>query len=242
MSPHRPSGPRGVNHPNFTRISPTIYRLRDPTYPIHTTLHVAQIAEFLKFDEEICLYHDSSRFKSYPAGYPKFSRIWNDGAPDNDSCHFSTLFLADDVKDNDAEPSDCPVRLSDFYITAAQAGLDPDDTQRSSTTSEDAAIVHEYVSLMAAKQKRQREYVEERCQQRVRAFDSGKLSHSRVPNRPPPQHSSKKRNKKSGLAQRVTTAPSDNITTPETSQTSPEGTVLINPTTPVVPMEVQVAN
>lgn len=237
MAPSRHSGPRGVNHPHFTRISPTIYHLKDPTYPISTTLHVAQIAKFLKFDEEIRRYHDSSRFNSYPAGYLEFTRIWNDGVPDSDSRRFSVLYLQDDVKDNDTEPSTCPVHLSDFYITAAQVGLDPDENQQSSTASEDAAIVHEYATLMAAKQKRQREFIEERRLQRVRAFDSGKLPPFRASDHPPFQHHPKKRTKKSGLTQRLNTTPSNGFTTPKTSSTPSDNSVPVNLTATTTPME-----
>ena len=241
MSPsHHHSGPRGVNHPSFTRISPTIYRIRDPTYPISTTIHVAQIAEFLKFDEEIRRFHHSSRFNSYPAGYLEFARIWNDAAQDDDPRRISTLILEADIKDNDAEPSQHPVHLSEFHITAAQVGLDPDDTQRSATSAKDAAIIHEYASLMADKQKKQREFVEERRQQRIRAFDSGKLPPFRPPERITAQRLPKKRAKKSGLTRKNTTHPSNPSTAPDASQTPLESSIPVNPPAPTVPMETAV--
>lgn len=235
MSPPRHSGPRGVNHPNFTRISPTIYRLRDPTYPISTTIHVAQIAEFLKFDEEIRRFHHSSRFNSYPLGYLEFTRIWNDGVPDGDPRRISTLLLVEDIRNNDAEPSQHPVHLSDFHITAAQVGLDPDDPRRAVTSSQDAAIVHEYATLMADKQRKQREFVEERRQQRIRAFDSGRLPPFRAPERAATQRLPKKHAKKPGMTKR-STPPSEHTTTSETSPTQPEGAALGNPAS-TIPME-----
>ena len=48
----RPALP-SVAHPSFTRITPTSYLMRDPDYPVHTTIHVGQITEYLQFDEQL---------------------------------------------------------------------------------------------------------------------------------------------------------------------------------------------
>ena len=170
----RQSGPRGVAHPFFTRLSPTIYRLRYTDYDISTTVHVSQIAEYLRFDEEIRKHHKTCRFTSYPLGYLEFSRIWNEGAPPNESRRVSILRLADDSRDNEIEPSDNPIHISDFHITAAQVGLTADDEFRPSLASQNN-IAHEYANLMAEKQRRQREFIEERRQKRIRAFDNGHI-------------------------------------------------------------------
>ena len=42
---------RGVDHPHFIHVSPTLYLMREPDYALQTAVHVGQIAEYLKFDE-----------------------------------------------------------------------------------------------------------------------------------------------------------------------------------------------
>ena len=56
----------GVKHPLFTRISPTVYLIKDHGYAINTTVHITQIAEYIQFDEELCTYGSKSDFNSFP--------------------------------------------------------------------------------------------------------------------------------------------------------------------------------
>lgn len=242
----RASGPRGIAHPYFTRLSPTVYRLRYIDYAISITVHVSQIAEYLRFDEEIRRYHKNSQFNSYPLGYLEFSRIWNEGTHPNDLRRLSILRLADDPNDNEIEPSDHPLHISDFYITAAQVGLTVDDEFRPSAASQNN-IAHEYANLMAEKQRRQREFIEERRQKRIRAFDNGQLSSFHGPVRSSPQPTANRgtrprnrgrnRNKKGGLA-KTTAAPSSDATTTKTTPAEEASTTPNDSTTPNEPMEI----
>ena len=93
----RPALPNVV-HPSFTRISPTSYLMRDPDYPVHTTIHVGQIMEYLQFDEQLrAYYHDAADFTSIPIGFAEFGVAWNQGTIPGDPCHISTISLADDT-------------------------------------------------------------------------------------------------------------------------------------------------
>ena len=240
----RRPGPRGVNHPYFTRLSPTVYRLRYVDYAISITVHVAQIAEFLRFDEEIRKYHKSSQFNSYPLGYLEFSNVWNEGAPPDDPRRLSILRLADDPKDNTIEPSETPLHISDFHVTAAQVGLTADDEYRPSAASQNN-IAHEYANLMAEKQRKQREFIEERRQRRIRAFDNGQFTHpgfrgpanvtTPIPNNNKRARNRRNRNKKGGLNKDTAAIPTDN----HTPTKAPEETAApSDTTTPSTPMDV----
>jgi hypothetical protein len=147
--------------------------------------------------------------------------------------------LADDPKDNEIEPSNNPVHISDFHITAAQVGLTTDDEFRPSIASQNN-IAHEYANLMAEKQRKQREFIEERRQKRIRAFDSGQISsfggpvgsfrqpYNNNPNGGFTNNSNRSnrrgrnRNKKAKLAKETTTSPSNVNTASETSPTHEE--------------------
>ena len=83
---------RGINHSLLTRISPTNYLLRDLNYPVHTTVHVRQITDYVWFDERLRAYGDSTDFHSIPFGYMDFCTAWNNGTADNDHRRFSTIY------------------------------------------------------------------------------------------------------------------------------------------------------
>ena len=53
MPATHPSSLRGINHPLFTQISPTIYLIKQPDYPVHTSVHMAQITIYLQFDKHL---------------------------------------------------------------------------------------------------------------------------------------------------------------------------------------------
>ena len=42
-----------INHLSFTWVSPTIYHIKQPNYPIQLSIHVAQIAEYIQFNKQI---------------------------------------------------------------------------------------------------------------------------------------------------------------------------------------------
>jgi hypothetical protein len=226
---------QGVNHPNFTHITPTVYLLRYADYPIGTTFHVAQVAEYIQFDKEIREFHESFRVTSYPAGYLEFTKAWNEGAASNDPRHFSLLYIADDAKDNDAYPSDNPVSLSDFHITAAQAGLTSDESHQPNTALQDD-ITQEFAAIMVTKQRRQREFIEESRQKRIRAFDAGEITPFRAPARNQ-QRPNRKHPNKLKVNKKPISAHSDVYTT-KTPAAPAENVVSIESTSSSAPMEV----
>ena len=120
---HRPALP-GVSHPSFTRITPTSYLMRDPDYPVHTTIHVGQIMEYLQFDEQLrTYYHDAADFTLVPIGFAKFSVAWNEGTVTRDPRHISTISLADNPRNNSVIPSMHPVQLYEFHPRLASLQL-----------------------------------------------------------------------------------------------------------------------
>jgi hypothetical protein len=171
-------GLRGVNHPLFTRISPLVYLMKDLDYPVHTTIHVAQIAEYVQFDEELRALSKTSHFTSVPIGYLEFSNAWNSGADPDDLRRFSTIYLADDPERNDAYPSTYPIQLSAFHITPAQAGIHSENTQPQSDPLQ-ADIAHEFAAIMVTCQKKQRLFEEQRKEKKVRAFAAGNAARNR---------------------------------------------------------------
>ena len=163
---------RGVKHPRFTRISPTVYLIRDPDYPVHSTVHVTQLAEFLRFDEQLRVHGDSAdfQFHSVPLGYSDFCAAWNTGTTTSDTRRISSIFLAADPEHNYVIPSTNPVHLHEFKITPAQAGI-IQPANNSPSTGLQAEINQEFAALMVEKQKKQRQYFEERQARRLRAYE-----------------------------------------------------------------------
>ena len=161
----------GVAHPSFTRITPTSYLMKDPDYPIHTTIHVGQIAEYIQFDEQLRAYHHTSDFTSIPVGFSEFGTIWNEGTVPGDKQRISTIILSDDPRSNSVSLSTHPVHLHEFHITPAQAGLANHDAEQPSSTLQ-AEINQEFTALMVARQKKQRQAYEERRAKKTRGFSA----------------------------------------------------------------------
>jgi hypothetical protein len=120
---------------------------------------VAQIAKYVQFDEELRTYSCTSTFRSIPLGYTDFCLAWNNGTAVDDPRQFSTIFISDDPQDNGVVPSKYPVRLSEFFITPEQTSIVPINDQ---PLAVQAKINQEYTAIMAVKQRRQREFIEER--------------------------------------------------------------------------------
>ena len=74
---------RGINHPSFTRISPTHYTIRDPKDILDSTIHVSQIADYLRFDEQLRA-KGLAKLQSIPLGFDEFAHLWNTGARETD--------------------------------------------------------------------------------------------------------------------------------------------------------------
>ena len=163
---------RGIRHPSFTRISPTNYLMRDPDYPIHTTIHVAQIADYVRFDEQLRAQRSLTGITAMPIGFTDFAAAWNDGSDSNDPRRFSTVFFSEDPVHNSVDLSTYPVPLSDFFISPTQAGLAADvlNSANLPSPSLQADINQEFTALMVDKQKRQRLRYEERRDRRLQGY------------------------------------------------------------------------
>ena len=158
---HRPIL-QGINHPLFTRISPTNYLMKDTAYPIHTTIHVGQLAEYLTFDEHLREYGNTAQFNSVPLRFIDFCNTWNAGVLSDDPCRISTVYLADDPNNNQIDPSIHPVVLQDFHISPTQTNaLATTPNQLASDSALQADINQEFAALMVAKQKRQHQSYKE---------------------------------------------------------------------------------
>lgn len=170
----------GANHPMFTRLTPTVFRVKDRNYSVSSTVHVAQIAEYIRFDEELRTYGNNADFASFPLGYPAFVKAWNEGTTTTDTRHFSTIYLANDPAHNEVVPSTHPLRLSDFHIDPTLLG-NPQNTPPPADPAQDS-ITREYGIMMAAQQKRQREFAEARRQKRITAgnFHNARTNSARV--------------------------------------------------------------
>ena len=85
-----------INHPSFTRISPTHYLVNDPSASkaLPSTLHVGQIADYLTFNEQLCT-HGISELQSVPHGFDDFAYLWNIGTSDNDYQQLSRIYVSE---------------------------------------------------------------------------------------------------------------------------------------------------
>ena len=68
---------QSINHPYFTQISPTIYLIKQPNYPVQTTIHVAQIAKYLQFYKHLHEDDNATHYHSVPIGFYDFRNSWN---------------------------------------------------------------------------------------------------------------------------------------------------------------------
>ena len=127
---------RGIDHPSFTRISPTHYLINDPaaSKALPGTLHVGQIADYLTFNEQLCT-HGISELQSVPHGFDDFAYLWNIGTNDNDYRQISRIFVSE-ADGYSVDATTTPVVLTDFFITPDQVGLaNPSDHGRDDTMS-----------------------------------------------------------------------------------------------------------
>ena len=115
---------RGIDHPSFTRLSPTHYLINDSsgsnTLPI--TIHVGQIADYLAFDEQLRT-HGISELQSIPHGFDDFAYLWNIGAHTNDDRQVSRVYVSEDSSGYSVDATTTPVLVTDFFITPDQVGL-----------------------------------------------------------------------------------------------------------------------
>ena len=97
MPPHLLSS---VSHPWFIHIAPTCHLIKDPGSKLQTTLHVEQIAEFLKFNEQVCKRGGISGLQSLPLEFTDFLITWNTGTYENNPWCISKVFLGEKINSN----------------------------------------------------------------------------------------------------------------------------------------------
>lgn len=177
--PHQQRPLRSVNHPLFVRLSPTTYLMKDPCYPVHSTIHVGQLAEYMQFDKQLRAHGNSAGFHSIPIGFTDFCNTWNDGVASGDPRRISIVYIDDDSQNNRVTPSRHPVSLQEFYITPAQAGVATENTDEQSSVLQ-AEIAQEFAAIMVAKQKKERKFYEERREKRIQAFGAPTAIFSKI--------------------------------------------------------------
>ena len=173
----------GVNHPNFTRISPTNYLMQDPDHSIDALIHVGQLAEYIKFDEQLRRRGSLTGFRSMPIGFSDFCVAWNNGTALDDPRRFCEVFLYGKPEDHVVNLSDDPIHLSEFHVTPEQTGLQVENSNQPPAALQ-ADINQEFAALMVAKQKRQRQYYEDRQEKKLHTYDPYEApEHSRMTSR-----------------------------------------------------------
>ena len=125
----------------------THYLIKNPYHALPNTIHVGQITEFLKFDEQLWT-KGVTNLSSVPLWFVKFTEAWNNDIPSDDSHQISHVFIAEMAGiDHKVEPSSTPVYSSNFFITAEQVGLgtSPNHSFNNNLQSE---IMQEFASIM----------------------------------------------------------------------------------------------
>ena len=122
-----PQGPRpplrSIDHPRFSRISPTHYLLRNVEGYLNHTMHVGQIADFINFDQSLREPGELSSLRSMPLGYLEFAELWNSGVHQGDPRRISTIYFPEGAEEPLLTVAPEPVALADFVITSQQVGL-----------------------------------------------------------------------------------------------------------------------
>lgn len=165
-----------VDHPFFSRLSPTQYVMKSPGTYSATVVHVGQIAIFLQFDEEVRTRRGIQGIDTIPLGFTEFADAWNEGVRDRDPRRISKVILTDKPDDHFVDPSNYPVYIRDFYITPEQSGLGTDTRDSSTTTSIQNEIMQEYAAMMLKRQHHQRRGYEERKERRLQAYAAGPIN------------------------------------------------------------------
>jgi len=132
-----------------------LYLMHEPDYALQTAVHVGQIAEYLKFNEQVRARFGLSGLQSMPLGYTNFTIAWNHSAQANNPQRLSTVFLAKNPKHNVVQPSTHPVFIRDFYITPELAGLIT-DVSATMTTDLQSEITQEFATIMLERRYSQR--------------------------------------------------------------------------------------
>jgi hypothetical protein len=163
---------QGIDHPLFTRTSDTHYRLKDIDGYLSRTVHVGQIADYMKFDEQVRRRGNVSRPQTLPLGYIEFAEIWNSGARHNDQRRVSSVFRDRDSDEPYVEAAtSTPVYTADFHITPEQVGLS--STTHSLSSEVQNGIMQEFASIMMEQRQNSRRGFEQRQNKRHRQLNRG---------------------------------------------------------------------
>ena len=100
MPPIHSSSLHSINHPSFTQVSPTIYLVKQPNYPIQLSIYVAHIAEYIQFNKQICEDDNTSHYQSVPIGFFNFCNAWNSGVASDDPHCLSTFYYTNEPTHN----------------------------------------------------------------------------------------------------------------------------------------------
>jgi len=152
-----------------------LYLMREPDYALQTAIHVGQIAEYLKFNEQVRARFSLSGLQSMPLGYTDFAIAWNHGTRANDPQCLSTVFLAKNPEHNVVQPLTHPAFIPDFYITPEQARLVA-DVPATMTTDLQSEITQEFATIMLERRRSQHRGYEERKEKRLQTFSAGPAS------------------------------------------------------------------
>jgi hypothetical protein len=158
----------------FTRITPTHYLIKDTNNSLSSTVHVGQVADFIKFDEQLRHHGGITSLQSMPVGFIEFAQLWNRGVRENDRRRISEVYLPEDTNEYEAQISNVPVRVTDFFITADQVGLAPPPTHADESQTE---IVQEFASLMAEQRRNSRKGFGDRQDRHDRLDQQGRRPH-----------------------------------------------------------------
>jgi hypothetical protein len=164
---------RSVKHPIFQRLSATHYLISEPDDSISRSIHVGQVADYLKFDEQLRSQEGLGQVQTMPLGFAGFAGLWNDYC--NDSRRLCRVYVPKDSDRYHVEISNTPVHIADFFITAEQVGLAPSipDTASNNLHSE---IVEEFAAVMMEQRRNSRRGFEKRQGKRLRPFKQGTVN------------------------------------------------------------------
>jgi hypothetical protein len=157
--------------------------MHEPDYSIQTIIHVAQIAEYLKFNQQLRDRGGLNGFHAIPIGYSDFCAGWNNGASPTDQRRVCSVYLSYNPANHDFEIFHTPVHLHEFHITPEQVNYYvPNSNQPSAALQAD--VNQEFFALLVAQQKKQRQHYEERKEKRLQGpylanYNSGGSSQRR---------------------------------------------------------------
>ena len=160
---------RCVVHPFFTRISSTHYLITDPDNSFATVIHVGQIADYIKFDDQIRATGGLATLQSMPIGFVDFAHLWNLGSENGKT--ISRVYVPEGSNSYHVTISTSPVAISDFHITAEQVGLISPNAS-ASLDEFTANLTREYASVMMDRSRHSHYGYDRRQEHRFGSFRS----------------------------------------------------------------------